>query len=118
MLQIVATIPIGMGVLMIFLQGLSYLIDVYKYNAASSFAANSLFRSTLGAGFSMFATAMYMVSLKPSSLVFVRLTVVQNLGLPWAPSLLGFVAVALFPVPIFFYTYGGRIRKLSRFSPD
>lgn len=33
-----------------------------------------------------------------------------------AMSLLGFLTVALFPVPILFFIYGARIRKLSKFS--
>ncbi|QIX00094.1 hypothetical protein AMS68_005611 [Peltaster fructicola] len=99
--QIIACVPIGMGVLMIFLQGLNFLIDVYKMNANSAIAANSLFRSSVGAGFPLFATPMFM-----------------NLGIPWATSLLAFLAVALFPVPILFYIYGEKIRKLSKFSPD
>lgn len=59
----------------------------------------------------------------------------QRLGVPWvryqlhtslhaaranefaqAMSLLGFLTVALFPVPILFFIYGARIRKLSKFS--
>jgi DHA1 family multidrug resistance protein-like MFS transporter len=31
-------------------------------------------------------------------------------------SLLGFLTVALFPVPILFFIYGARIRKKSKFS--
>lgn len=42
----------------------------------------------------------------------------QNLGVPWATSLLAFLTVALFPVPIVFYVYGAKIRKLSKFTPD
>jgi MFS transporter, DHA1 family, multidrug resistance protein len=41
----------------------------------------------------------------------------HNLGVDWATSLLGFLAIALFPVPILFYIYGARIRKMSRYSP-
>jgi DHA1 family multidrug resistance protein-like MFS transporter len=31
-------------------------------------------------------------------------------------SLLGFLTVALFPVPILFFIYGARIRKKSKFT--
>lgn len=41
----------------------------------------------------------------------------HNLGINWATSLLGFLAVALLPVPFLFYRYGARIRKLSKYSP-
>lgn len=40
------------------IQGLNYIIDVYTVHANSAIAANSLFRSWLGAGFPLFATAM------------------------------------------------------------
>ncbi|TKA77414.1 hypothetical protein B0A49_03496 [Cryomyces minteri] len=98
--QALAGIPIGMGVYLIFLQGLNYIIDVYMMNANSAIAGNTFFRSLLGAGFPLFATAMY-----------------HNLGVPWASSLLGFLTVALCPVPVLFYVYGERIRKSSKYSP-
>ena len=41
----------------------------------------------------------------------------RNLGVPWATSVLGFVALALMPVPLLFFVYGARIRKLSKFVP-
>ena len=41
----------------------------------------------------------------------------NNLGVPWATSLLGFLTVAFLPVPILFFIYGKRIRQLSRFAP-
>ncbi|KAK8202200.1 Citrinin biosynthesis cluster MFS transporter mrr1 [Zalaria obscura] len=98
--QVLAGIPIGMGILVIFLQGLNYIIDCYAMNANSAIAANTFFRSWLGAGFPMFATGMF-----------------HNLGVPWATSLLGFLGVALFPVPVLFYIYGAKIRSLSKYSP-
>jgi MFS transporter, DHA1 family, multidrug resistance protein len=85
----------------IFLQGMNYIIDVYLMNSNSAIAANGLLRSACGAGFPLFATAMY-----------------ENLGVNWATSVLGFIAVALMPVPILFYIFGARIRRLSRFSPN
>lgn len=98
--QVLAGIPIGAGVLMIFLQGLNYIIDVYLMNANSAIAGNTFIRSLFGAGFPLFATAMY-----------------RNLGVNWATSLLGFLTAALFPVPLVFYFYGAKIRRMSRFSP-
>jgi hypothetical protein len=56
--QIIAGVPIGMGVLLIFLQGFNYIIDVYLMNANSAIAANTLIRSFLGAAFPLFATGM------------------------------------------------------------
>jgi len=99
--QVIAGIPIGMGILMIFLQGLNYLIDVYMWHANSAIAANTLVRSFAGGGFPLFATAMY-----------------HKLGVNWATTLLGFLCVALVPVPILFFVYGSKIRKMSKFSPS
>ncbi|KAL2042548.1 hypothetical protein N7G274_005042 [Stereocaulon virgatum] len=98
--QVLAGIPIGAGILMIFLQGLSYIIDVYLMYANSAIAANSLLRSTAGAGFPLFAVQMY-----------------HKLGVPWATSLLGFLTVVFLPVPILFFVYGEKIRKMSRYAP-
>lgn len=33
-----------------------------------------------------------------------------------AMSLLGFLTLALFPVPILFFFYGAKIRKMSRYT--
>lgn len=57
--QAISGIFIGWGILMIFLQGLNYLIDVYKWYANSAIAANTLLRALAGAGFPLFATPMY-----------------------------------------------------------
>ena len=98
--QVLAGIPIGAGVQMIFLQGLSYIIDVYLMHANSALAANTLVRSLAGGGFPLFATAMY-----------------HTLGVEWATSLLGFLTIAFFPVPILFFIYGKKIREMSKYSP-
>lgn len=99
--QVIAGIPIGAGVLLIFLQGLSYIIDVYLMHANSAIAANTLVRSVAGGGFPLFATALY-----------------HTLGVAWATSLLGFLTVAFLPVPILFFIHGKRLRGLSRYSPN
>lgn len=42
----------------------------------------------------------------------------DGLGVNWTGTLLGCVATALVPIPVFFYLYGHRIRAKSRFAPD
>jgi len=86
---------------MIFIQGLNYIIDVYLMHANSAIAANAFFRCLAGAGFPLFATAMF-----------------HNLGVPWATSLLAFLCVALIPVPICFFIWGKKLQSMSRFSPN
>ena len=98
--QVISGVLIGAGMLMIFLQGLNYIIDCYVTYANSAMAANTFLRSGFGAGFSLFATSMY-----------------HKLGVNWAASLLAFVTAALFPVPILFFFYGHKIRKMSKYSP-
>ncbi|GAB7350639.1 hypothetical protein MBLNU459_g1202t1 [Dothideomycetes sp. NU459] len=90
----------GAGIMTIFLQALNYLIDAYLVVAASTIAANTFLRSFFGAGFPLFATAMF-----------------KNLGVEWAGSLLGFLAIAFWPIPFLFYIYGERLRKLSKYAP-
>jgi hypothetical protein len=35
----------------------------------------------------------------------------DNLGLGWGNSLLGFICVAMIPVPLLIYRFGARLRK-------
>ncbi|KAL8854679.1 MAG: hypothetical protein Q9221_000461 [Calogaya cf. arnoldii] len=90
----------GFGLLAIFLQSLNYLVDAYLMFAASAIAANTFLRSIFGAVFPLFATQMF-----------------QGMGVNWAGSLLGFVALALVPIPVIFWKYGARIRARSTFAP-
>ncbi|KAL2048870.1 hypothetical protein ABVK25_010876 [Lepraria finkii] len=99
--QVISSIFLGCGIILVFLQGLNYLIDVYKMNANSAISINAMFRGVLAAGFPMFAPYMF-----------------DNLGVPWAMSLLGFLCTAMVPVPFLFYIYGAKIRKWSKYSPS
>jgi hypothetical protein len=40
-----------------------------------------------------------------------------SLGVNWAGTLLGCVAVVLIPIPVVFIIYGARIRERSAFAP-
>ncbi|KAF2684287.1 MFS general substrate transporter [Lentithecium fluviatile CBS 122367] len=98
--SVIATTLIGLGCMVPFWQGMSYLIDCYGFYANSAIAINTFIRSFFGAFFPLFTHAMY-----------------TNLGVPWASSLLGIICVAFLPVPILFYIYGARIRAKSRWVP-
>ncbi|PSN73017.1 major facilitator superfamily [Corynespora cassiicola Philippines] len=93
-------ILIGFGLLSIFLQALNYLVDAYLMFAASAIAANTFLRSICGAVFPLFAQQMF-----------------QGMGIQYAATLLGCVAVVLVPVPVWFYLRGGKIREKSKFAP-
>jgi hypothetical protein len=79
----------------------TYLVDAYTVYAASALAANTVLRSLVGALLPLAGNKMY-----------------QTLGLGWGNSLLGFIAIALAPLPIFFYIYGERIRNTKLFMVD
>lgn len=91
----------GFGLLVIFLQALNYIIDAYLLFAASAIAANAMLRSLAGAGFPLFAPAMF-----------------KGLGVNYTGTLLGCVAAVLAPIPVIFYLYGQRIRARSKFNPQ
>lgn len=97
---ILAGVPFGCGMLLVFTSVIGYLIDTYLMYAASALAANAVMRSILGAIFPLFATYMY-----------------KNLGNEWASTLVGFLSLACVPMPFVFFFYGERIRGMSSFSP-
>ncbi|XXG98917.1 hypothetical protein Hte_005248 [Hypoxylon texense] len=77
----------------------NYLLDIYPLYAASTTAALAVLRSLLGALLPLGGLEMY-----------------NALGLGWGNSLLGFVSLALIPIPLVFFIFGERIR--SRFNPQ
>ncbi|OLN87205.1 putative transporter C1529.01-like protein 3 [Colletotrichum chlorophyti] len=77
----------------------NYLLDTYPRYAASVTAALAVLRSLAGALLPLGGLEMY-----------------NALGLGWGNSLLGFISVALVPIPLIFYLFGERIR--SRFNPS
>jgi hypothetical protein len=42
--------------------------------------------------------------------------VYNKLGIAWATSLLGFISIALLPVPWVFFKYGKKIRSYSHYE--
>ncbi|KAK6198264.1 hypothetical protein LQW54_010478 [Pestalotiopsis sp. IQ-011] len=74
--------------------------DAYhSSNVASASSANSLARYTFAAAFPFFSIQMY-----------------TALGTGWASSVLGFLSVALLPVPWILFKYGARIRAMSKYE--
>jgi DHA1 family multidrug resistance protein-like MFS transporter len=85
------------GAFLLFNSVLNYLGDAYPKYTASVYAGNDFMRSSFGAGFPLFASAMY-----------------NNLGVGWASSLLGFLSIVFIPIPFVLYFYGERIRIASK----
>ncbi|EAA31306.1 MFS general substrate transporter [Neurospora crassa] len=78
----------------------SYLLEAFLTQAASVTAALAVLRSLLGALLPLGALDMYQ----------------SKLHFGWGNSLLGFIALALAPIPFVFYVYGERLRKKSGFN--
>ncbi|KAL7943388.1 major facilitator superfamily domain-containing protein [Trichoderma barbatum] len=95
--MIIASLFVGAGLLCVFVTAMTYILDVYAHVANSALGANTIVRSLFAAGFPLFASYMY-----------------KRLGVAWASSVLGFVSIAMIPIPIVFYKYGPRIRALSK----
>jgi len=56
---IIASIPLGVGILYAYTSTLTYLITAYRPIAASVLASNSFVRSCFGAAFPLFTSKMY-----------------------------------------------------------
>lgn len=85
------------GANLLFNSVLNYLSDAYPEYAASVLAGNDFFRSCFGAGFPLFANAMY-----------------RKLGVGGASSLLGGLSICFIPIPFVLYRWGEKIRKASK----
>ncbi|KAF7537525.1 hypothetical protein G7054_g3700 [Neopestalotiopsis clavispora] len=97
-IPILAGVPFGFGLVLIFLGINAYLTDCYERFSASALAANSLLRCIFGGSFAILADIMY-----------------SGLGTAWAVSVLGFIALALTPMPWVFYRYGPYLRSKSKY---
>ena len=90
--------PFGFTLVVLFLGINTYLTDCYARFSASALAANTMLRSLFGASFALFTTQLY-----------------DGLGTAWATSLLGFIALALAPMPLLLCKWGPWLRERSRF---
>ena len=57
--QMLAGVPLGIGVQVILLQSLAYLVDIYTTNANSAISGTVIVRSLIGGGFPLLAIPMY-----------------------------------------------------------
>ena len=98
---ILAGVPFGFGLNLMFLGITNYLIDAYTIFAASVLAANTVLRSLFGAAFPLFTRDMYM-----------------RLGTQWASSVPAFLALAMLPAPFVLYKYGSQIRSKCVYASE
>lgn len=78
-----------------------YLVDAFTVHAASVTAAATIFRCLCGGLLPLIGNAMH-----------------ESLGVGWASSVLGFVAIAFMPLPVLFFVYGRRIRGAKQFQME
>ncbi|EPX71637.1 MFS family membrane transporter [Schizosaccharomyces octosporus yFS286] len=86
----------GFALLIVFFVSYNYIIDSYQHIAPSALAAATVVRYCASGGVTLAARPMYL-----------------NLGDHWATSVLGFISVAMVPIPFIFYKYGKHIRAWS-----
>lgn len=91
---IIGLAPFGFGMIGIFAPIQTYFIDVSGPYAASAIAGLVTVRCLFGAFLPLAGPSMY-----------------SALGLGWGNSLLGFIALAMTPVPALIYRYGGALRE-------
>lgn len=89
----------GFGMIGIFMAMQTYLVDAFTPYAASVTAANAVLRSILGALLPLCGLQLY-----------------DSLGLGWGNTLLGFIALALAPVPWLLHWHGAKLRNHPRFQ--
>lgn len=96
---IISLVPFGFGIVGLYMPISTYLVDSYPIYAASVTSANVIVRSIVGATLPLAGPSLY-----------------SHLGLGWGNTLLGFIGMIMIPLPLFFYKFGGRLRKAQRFS--
>ncbi|GJC93210.1 major facilitator superfamily transporter [Colletotrichum higginsianum] len=87
----------GWGFNMLFMGMINYLTDVFRQYSASAHAAASMTRSIGAILLPLAADSMY-----------------ADLGVHWAPSLLGFIALAMGTIPFIFIRFGDRLSRSSK----
>ncbi len=87
--------------------------------SASAFAANTICRSAVAAAFPLFTVQMFNAVSTSSSVVchIADETFMRQMGVNWACTLIGLVALLFLPSPFLFYKYGPLIREKSLFAP-
>ncbi|KAJ5549140.1 hypothetical protein N7513_006374 [Penicillium frequentans] len=96
---IIGSMFFALGGCLIFNSIFCYLAHAYPRYAASVLAGNDFMRSSFGAGFPLFASAMF-----------------HNLGVGWACTLLGCLTIVFMPFPFILFFMGRRIRMASKYA--
>jgi hypothetical protein len=84
----------GLGFQLIYIAMINYVTDIYRDLSASAHAAASMTRSIGAVLLPLAARPMY-----------------SQLGIHWAPSLLGFLSLLMGVIPFLLIKYGDRLNK-------
>jgi multidrug resistance protein len=90
---VLGLMPFAFAIIGIWLPIQAYLVDAYSQYAASCLAAFAVLRCAVAAFLPLAGPKMY-----------------ESLGVGWGSSLLGFVGVAMIPIPLLIYRYGKWLR--------
>ncbi|KAI0387455.1 MFS general substrate transporter [Hypomontagnella monticulosa] len=93
-IPILGLFPLGFGVIGVFMPTQAYIIDAYPSYAASGIAAFTVLRSVIAAFLPLCGPVLF-----------------DNLGVGWGSSVLGFVGVAMIPIPMIIFKFGARLRE-------
>lgn len=96
---IAAGVLFGYGVLCVFISSYQYIIDSYEIYAASALTSVTLVRYVAAGGMTVVGIPFY-----------------ENMGVHWTLTILGGISALLVPVPYLLYTYGEKIRRLSKYA--
>ncbi|KAI2893434.1 hypothetical protein CBS76997_4621 [Aspergillus niger] len=96
---IIGTAFFAPGFYLTFQSVLNYLGESYPRYIASVFAGNTFFRSSFGGALPLAAPQM-----------------LKSLGIGWSSSTLGFISVAMLPLPFILERYGKRLRSWSKYA--
>ncbi|GAA6033954.1 hypothetical protein JCM8097_000426 [Rhodosporidiobolus ruineniae] len=89
------------GLYMVYLATYNYLSDTYERYSSSAQAAQSLLRGFMGACFPFFGNKMY-----------------ENLGYPYASTLVGGIGLIFVGVPLLMLRYGPALRQRSKVAME
>ncbi|KAF1954880.1 MFS general substrate transporter [Byssothecium circinans] len=91
----------GFGMVLLYMSLTNYIVDAYMGYSASALAASTVLRSVAGAAFPLFTGSMY-----------------AKLGIHWASSIPGFLALVFVPCLFGFYKWGHILRTKTRFGQE
>lgn len=96
---ILASLPIGFGIIGIFLSAYMYIIDSYEMYAASALTFVALVRYFAAGGMTVVGVPMY-----------------KNLGPRYALTILACISAAVVPIPYALFRWGPKVREKSKYA--